>query len=78
LNGVIGDIYNIGSDNQEYSVNQIATMLLKKYKKSENMTKSLVDRPYNDKRYFTNTFKLKELGWENKYNLEDYLDQLSD
>ena len=71
--GMIGEIYNIGSDeNMEYSVMDIAKILIKYIKKSDIYDKYIEyidDRPFNDKRYYISNKKLKDLGWEIKINL---------
>ena len=65
--GQIGEIYNIGSDeNSEYSVMDIAKILIKLIKKNdnfENWISYIEDRPFNDKRYYISNKKLKDLGW---------------
>ena len=65
--GKIGEIYNIGADNNlEYSVLEIAQILIKKIKNTDNYNqwiKYIEDRPFNDKRYYISNTKLKELGW---------------
>jgi dTDP-glucose 4,6-dehydratase/UDP-glucose 4,6-dehydratase len=65
--GVIGEIYNIGSDdNEEYSVKHLAEMLIKKIKKTEAYSdhiEYIQDRPFNDKRYYISNEKIKNLGW---------------
>ena len=61
---VIGEIYNIGTDN-EYTVLEIAEKLLKKHRPNENIkdcVKFIEDRPFNDYRHAINSDKLKELG----------------
>ena len=66
-NGLIGQIYNIGSDPEyEKSVLDVAKILVKKIKNDDDYEKYLEfveDRPFNDKRYFITNEKLKELGW---------------
>jgi len=65
-NGEIGEIYNIGTKN-EYSVIEIAKMILKKYKPGENIdnwVEFVNDRPFNDFRYAINSEKLENLGWK--------------
>jgi dTDP-glucose 4,6-dehydratase/UDP-glucose 4,6-dehydratase len=66
-NGVIGEIYNIGSDeDKEYTVLQIAQILVKLMKDSDNYTdyiEYVEDRPFNDKRYYISNEKVKDLGW---------------
>ena len=65
--GKIGDIYNIGCDeNMEYSVIDIAKILIKNIKNTENYDEWIEyveDRPFNDKRYYISNNKLKKLGW---------------
>ena len=65
--GVIGEIYNIGSDeDKEYTVLQIAQILVKLMKDSDNYTdyiEYVEDRPFNDKRYYISNEKVKDLGW---------------
>ena len=78
--GKIGEIYNIGCDvGMEYSVLDIAKILIKKIKntdKYENYISYIEDRPYNDKRYYISNYKLKNLGWEIKVNLDEGLNSL--
>ena len=74
--GVIGEIYNIGSDPEdEYTVMDIAIKLIQLTKgiSSEESEENLEviqshiefieDRPFNDKRYFISNDKIKSLGW---------------
>jgi dTDP-D-glucose 4,6-dehydratase len=78
--GVIGEIYNIGSDdNEEYTVKYVAEMLIKKIKKTENYSEYIeyiTDRPFNDKRYYISNEKIKKLGWEINKNFEEGIDTL--
>ena len=71
--GQIGEIYNIGCDeNMEYSVLDIAKILIKMIKKTENYNEwieFIEDRPYNDMRYYISNQKLKDLGWSIDINL---------
>jgi dTDP-glucose 4,6-dehydratase len=65
--GKPGEIYNIGCDeHMEYSVMDIAKILIKKIKHTENFDEwieYIEDRPFNDKRYYISNSKIKELGW---------------
>ena len=78
--GDIGEIYNIGCDDgMEFSVMEIAKILIKKIKKTVNYDDwidYIEDRPFNDSRYFISNSKLKKLGWTIKINLMDGLDDL--
>jgi len=70
LNGVVNEIYNIGTNN-EFTVLEIAEKILNIVKPTENLHNwiSFVnDRPFNDFRYAINTDKLKSLGWSETKN----------
>jgi dTDP-glucose 4,6-dehydratase len=66
--GQIGEIYNIGCDEQmEYSVMDIARILIQKIKPNEvlyDWIEYVEDRPFNDQRYYISNQKLKNLGWK--------------
>lgn len=80
--GVIGEIYNIGSDdNEEYSVYDVAKMLIQKIKKvdsceCEDYIEYIEDRPFNDKRYYISNAKIKNLGWSIQENFDKGIDEL--
>jgi dTDP-glucose 4,6-dehydratase len=65
--GVIGEIYNIGSDDHhEYTVLDIAKILIEKIKGTleyDEWITYIEDRPFNDKRYYISNEKVKQLGW---------------
>jgi len=65
--GKIGEIYNIGSDeDREYTVLEIAQILIKLIKNDDDYQKYIEyieDRPFNDKRYYISNEKVKSLGW---------------
>ena len=65
--GKVGEIYNIGCDEgMEYSVMEIAQLLIRMIKGSEDYNEwidYIPDRPYNDMRYYISNQKLKDLGW---------------
>jgi dTDP-glucose 4,6-dehydratase/UDP-glucose 4,6-dehydratase len=71
-NGKIGEIYNIGCDeNMEYSVMDIAKILIKMIKNTDNYhewIEYIEDRPFNDKRYYISNEKIKKLGWTIEYD----------
>ena len=79
-NGVIGEIYNIGCDEgMEYSVMDVAKILIKKIKNTENYDEwieYIEDRPFNDKRYYISNQKIKDLGWIITVDLETGLNNL--
>ena len=80
-NGKIGEIYNIGCDeNMEYSILDIAKILINKIKGEEALVEDWIeyieDRPFNDKRYYISNYKLKELGWEIKIGFKEGINKL--
>ena len=78
--GEIGEIYNIGCDeNMEYSVIEVAKILIKMIQNTEEYDEwieYIEDRPYNDKRYYISNKKLKDLGWKINIKLKDGLKDL--
>jgi dTDP-glucose 4,6-dehydratase len=78
--GKIGEIYNIGCDDgMEYSVMDIAKILIKMIKGTDNYDEwieYIEDRPFNDMRYYISNSKIKELGWSIEINLIDGLNNL--
>ena len=80
LKGKIGEIYNIGCDeNMEYSVLDVAKVLIKEIKNTENYDEwieYIEDRPFNDQRYYISNEKLKKLGWNITINFKDGLKKL--
>ena len=78
--GQVGEIYNIGCDEgMEFSVMQIAHILIKLIKNTENYDdwiEYIEDRPFNDKRYYISNQKLKDLGWSINIDLMTGLKKL--
>ena len=78
--GNIGEIYNIGSDeNQEYTVLDIAKILINKIKNTTDYDKYITyikDRPFNDKRYYISNKKIKNLGWTINVDFNDGINKL--
>jgi dTDP-glucose 4,6-dehydratase len=78
--GKIGEIYNIGSDeDKEYTVLEIAYMLIKLIKNTDNYNEYIEyieDRPFNDKRYYISNEKVKELGWVIEKDFKEGLNEL--
>jgi len=65
--GTPGDIYNISSI-YEFSVLDITKMIVSAVKGPdvdyEDWVVRVIDRPFNDNRYFINSDKLRSLGWK--------------
>lgn len=78
--GDVGQIYNIGCDSHmEYSVMDIAKILIKLIKNTDNYEEwieYIPDRPFNDKRYFISNQKLKNLGWNIQMDFMEGLKKL--
>ena len=78
--GTIGEIYNIGCDEgMEYSVMEVANILIKLIKKTENCDDWITyieDRPFNDQRYYISNKKVKKLGWNITINFIDGIKEL--
>jgi dTDP-glucose 4,6-dehydratase len=78
--GNVGEIYNIGCDeNMEYSILEVAELLIKKIKNSENYgeyIEYIEDRPFNDQRYYISNNKLKALGWSITIDFEKGISDL--
>ena len=78
--GKIGEIYNIGcNEGMEYSIMDVAKILIKKIKKTEDYSKwitYIADRPFNDKRYYISNQKLRDLGWDISISFDDGINML--
>ena len=78
--GQIGEIYNIGCDEgMEYSILDVAKILIKKIHNTEDYAKwitYIVDRPFNDKRYYISNQKLKNLDWAINIDFDKGIDML--
>lgn len=77
--GVNGETYNIGG-NKAYSVMEIATILIKIMKDTENYDEWITyveDKTHNHhEQYYINTDKVKNLGWDIQISLQDGLQEL--
>ncbi len=78
--GMIGEIYNIGGDDEdEYTVLQVAQLLIKMIKnvyEVNDYIKYVDDRPFNDKRYYISNDKVKKLGWKKSVDFINGLKEL--
>lgn len=71
--GKIGEIYNIGANNERTNL-EIIKFILEYLNKPFSLIKHVKDRPGHDRRYAINFRKIqKELGWEPEYSFEDGL-----
>ena len=69
-NGIPGQIYNIGGNNEKANI-EIVKLLLHALNKSEDLITYVKDRPGHDRRYaIENTKITTELGWRPAYTFE--------
>jgi dTDP-glucose 4,6-dehydratase len=68
--GKVGEVYNIGGNNEWANIN-IIKLLLKLLNKPESLIKYVKDRPGHDRRYAIDASKIeKELGWKPSMTFE--------
>ena len=78
--GIIGEVYNIGSEEEnEKSVIEVTKILIKQIHNTTDYNQYIEyveDRPFNDQRYFINSNKLQKLGWKQKKKFGDEIGKL--
>ncbi|MCZ6599188.1 MAG: GDP-mannose 4,6-dehydratase, partial [Planctomycetota bacterium] len=68
--GVVGEIYNVGGNN-EYPNIEIVKTILRSLGKPESLITFVKDRPGHDRRYAIDASKIEaELGWRPRFQLE--------
>ncbi|MEI7485444.1 MAG: dTDP-glucose 4,6-dehydratase [Ignavibacteriota bacterium] len=73
--GKIGDVYNIGGNNEWYNID-IVKIILKLLGKGEDHITYVKDRPGHDRRYAIDSSKImKELGWAPKYQFDSGIEK---
>ncbi|MNC17572.1 dTDP-glucose 4,6-dehydratase 2 [compost metagenome] len=69
-NGVIGEVYNIGGNNERTNMHIVKT-ILEELGKPESLITYVQDRPGHDRRYGIDPTKItNELGWQPKHTFE--------
>ena len=69
--GKIGEIYNIGGNNEKSNI-EIVKIILEALEKPESLITYVKDRPGHDRRYAINSGKIqKELDWKPQTEFED-------
>lgn len=77
-NGKIGEIYNIGADNEKANID-IVKFILKYLKKSDSLISFVPDRLGHDRRYAIDSKKIEnELGWKALVNFDSGLKKTID
>lgn len=68
--GIIGEIYNIGGNNEKANI-EIVKLILSQLDKSEELITYVKDRPGHDRRYAIDNTKITtQLGWKPVYTFE--------
>ncbi len=73
-NGELGEVYNIGGDNEKTNL-EITDYILKKLEKPDTLKTYVTDRPGHDRRYSLDCSKLRQLGWQPQHTFEDAMDK---
>lgn len=69
--GTVGEVYNIGADNDQENIT-VVKMILKTLNKSDDLIEFVTDRPGHDQRYSMNYSKLnREFGWAPTVSFEE-------
>ena len=78
--GIIGEVYNIGSEEEnEKSVIEVTKILIEEIHNTTDYNQFIEyveDRPFNDQRYFINSNKLQKLGWKQMKKFSDEIGKL--
>lgn len=69
--GQVGEVYNIGVDNERSNL-EVTKLILKIMNKSEEMIEFVADRPGHDRRYAIDASKIKALGWQPVYTRDKF------
>ncbi|MDP5274716.1 dTDP-glucose 4,6-dehydratase [Chengkuizengella axinellae] len=76
--GVIGEIYNIGGNNERTNID-IVKQILKTLNKPDYLIKHIEDRPGHDRRYAIDNTKITtQLGWKPSYTFEEGIKETID
>jgi len=70
--GKLGEVYNIGGGNERTNL-EITEMVLDELGKTKDLISFVTDRPGHDQRYSLNTAKLRQMGWQPKYDFKQAL-----
>lgn len=73
--GKIGEVYNIGGNNEKANID-IVKLILNDLNKSEELIEYVADRPGHDRRYAIDNNKITtEIGWQPKYTFEEGIEK---
>jgi len=69
--GRIGEVYNIGGNNEKTNI-EIVRLILQELDKPDSLIQHVQDRPGHDRRYAIDNTKITtELGWQPEYTFEN-------
>ncbi|HSR89195.1 MAG TPA: dTDP-glucose 4,6-dehydratase [Candidatus Udaeobacter sp.] len=69
--GNIGEVYNIGVDNERNNL-EVTKMMLKIMDLGEDRIEYVTDRPGHDRRYAIDASKIMDLGWSPEYSRDKF------
>ncbi|HSP88675.1 MAG TPA: GDP-mannose 4,6-dehydratase, partial [Ignavibacteriaceae bacterium] len=70
-NGKLGEVYNIGAENEMPNI-KIIELILQHLNKPKNLIKFVKDRPGHDRRYAIDAAKIKtDLNWKPEFSFEE-------
>jgi dTDP-glucose 4,6-dehydratase len=68
--GEIGQVYNIGTGHEMENLTMVE-ILLNALDRPDDLIRHVADRPGHDRRYSLNVDKIRQLGWEPEYTLDE-------
>jgi len=71
--GKVGEIYNIGADNERANI-EVTRLILKLLDKPASLIKLVKDRLAHDRRYALDSGKIKSLGWQASYDFHQAME----
>lgn len=76
--GKVGEVYNIGANNEMTNL-EIIKLILSKLNKSENLIEFIKDRPGHDRRYAIDSSKIRrQLHWKPEFNFDSAIKETID
>ena len=72
--GKVGEIYNIGADNERTNI-EVTRLILKLLDKPASLIKLVKDRLAHDRRYALDSSKIKSLGWQVSYDFNQAMEE---
>jgi dTDP-glucose 4,6-dehydratase len=74
-NGMPGEVYNIGADNERNNLEVVAS-ILDVLEKPRSLMTHVADRPGHDRRYAIDATRIASLGWRPQYPRERFAEGL--